>query len=62
MDNYEALWNKLYKTLNDMRFAIAPDETVTDAIERYDRLTQVDLLDEIMDWMVNQEEAIKNGK
>lgn len=60
--HYEELWDRLYNWLNDMRFSIAPDETVTDAIDRNDRLTQVDLLDEIMEWMVDQEEAIKNGK
>lgn len=52
--HYEELWDRLYIWLNDMRFSIAPDETVTDAIERNDRLTQVDLLDEIMEWMVDQ--------
>ena len=52
--HYEVLWDKLYNWLNDMRFSIAPDETVTDAIERNDRLTRVDLLDEIMEWMVDQ--------
>lgn len=52
--HYEELWDRLYNWLNDMRFSIAPDETVTDANERNDRLTRVDLLDEIMEWMVDQ--------
>lgn len=44
-------WNRLYIWLNDMRLGIAPDETVTDMNERHDRLVQVDLLDEIIEWM-----------
>lgn len=52
--NYEELWDGLYNWLNDMRFSIAPDETVTDDNERNVRSIQVDLLDEIMEWMVDQ--------
>ena len=48
-------WDKLYNWLNDMRLGIAPDETVTDEDERHDRLIQVDILDEILDWMCVQE-------
>ena len=44
-------WNRLYSWLNDMRFGIAPDETVTDIDERNVRTAQVDLLDEIMEWI-----------
>lgn len=49
-------WDRLYSWLNDMRFGIAPDETVTDIDERIVRTAQVDLLDEIMEWMVEPQE------
>lgn len=52
--HYEELWDRLYNWLYDMRFSIAPDETVTDDNERKVRSIQVDLLDEIMEWMVDQ--------
>lgn len=48
----EPKWDRLYSWLNDMRFGIAPDETVHDDDERSERQAQVDLLDEIMEWMV----------
>lgn len=48
-------WDRLYNWLNDMRFGIAPDETVTDIDERNVRTSQVDLLDEIMEWMIKAE-------
>lgn len=54
--NYKLIFNRLYNWLNDMRLAIAPDETVTDEDERQDRLLQVDLIDELMEWMIEQEE------
>lgn len=54
--HYEELWGRLYNWLNDMRFSIAPDETVTDADERNDRSIQVNLLDEIMMVMNDMEE------
>jgi len=53
---YKKLWDRLYDWLNDMRLCIAPDETVTDDNERNDRLLQIDLLDEIMEWMNEQED------
>lgn len=59
MHNYEALWNKLYNGLNGMRLAIAPDETVTDSDKRIYRRAQIDLIDEVMEWMLDQEEDIK---
>ena len=52
----EPKWDRLYSWLNDMRFGIAPDETVTDIDERNERQAQVDLLDEIMEWMVEPQE------
>ena len=55
----ETKWDRLYSWLNDMRLGIAPDETVTDIDERNVRTAQVDLLDEIMEWMVEQEERDK---
>ena len=48
-------WDRLFNWLNDMRLAIAPDETVIDEDERHDRLIQVDLIDELMEWMIEQE-------
>lgn len=54
--NYKLIFNRLYNWLNDMRLAIAPDETVTDEDERHDRLLQIDLIDELMEWMIEQEE------
>lgn len=54
--NYKLIFIRLYNWLNDMRLAIAPDETVTDEDERHDRLLQVDLIDELMEWMIEQEE------
>ena len=53
---YYDKWDRLYNWLNDMRFGIAPDETVTDEDERHDRLLQVEMIDEIMEWMIKQEE------
>lgn len=53
----EPKWDRLYSWLNDMRFGIAPDETVTDIDERNVRMAQVDLLDEIMEWMVEPQEG-----
>ena len=47
----EPKWDRLYSWLNDMRLGIAPDETVTDIDERNVRTAQVDLLDEIMEWI-----------
>lgn len=44
-------WDSLYDWLNDLRLAIAPDETVTDQDERHDRIVQVKLIDEIMECM-----------
>lgn len=54
--NYKMIFNRLYCWLNDMRLGIAPDETITDEDERHDRLLQVDLIDELMEWMIEQEE------
>lgn len=54
MINYKEKWDRLYNWLNNMRWAIAPDETITDDQERNDRLIKVDLMDEIMEWMVEQ--------
>lgn len=45
------LWARLYTWLANMHLSIAPDETVTDIDERNVRIAQVDLLDEIMEWM-----------
>ena len=53
---YYEMWNRLYNWLNDMRLGIAPDETVTDEDERHDRLLQIELIDELMEWMIEQEE------
>jgi len=53
----EPKWDRLYSWLNDMRLGIAPDETVTDIDERNVRTAQVDLLDEIMEWMVEPQES-----
>lgn len=52
-------WDRLYSWLNDMRFGIAPDETVTDIDERNCRESQTDLLDEIMEWMIKAEGSEK---
>ena len=60
--HYEELWNRLFNWLNDMRLAIAPDETVTDIDKRKYRCAQIDLIDEVMDWMADQEEEVKNAK
>lgn len=54
--DYKMSWDRLYNWLNDMRFAIAPDELVTDDDERHDRLLQIDLIDELMEWMLKQED------
>lgn len=60
--HYKELWDRLYKGLNGMRLAIAPDETVTDIDKRKYRCAQIDLIDEVMEWMVDQEEEVKNAK
>ena len=44
-------WDSLYLWLNDLRFSMAPDETVMDQEERKKRLIQIDLIDEIMEVM-----------
>lgn len=49
----ESKFDRLYDWLNDMRLGIAPDETTPDD-ERGKRQAQVDLLDVIIDWMVEQ--------
>ena len=54
-NKYKMICDRLYRWLNDMRYAIAPDETVTDEDERHDRLLQIDLIDELMEWMIEQE-------
>lgn len=54
-NDYKKLWDRLYNWLNDMRLGIAPDEFVTDDNERQDRLLQIDLIDELMEWMDEQE-------
>ena len=46
-------WDRLYSWMNDMRLAIAPDETVYNDDERRERQAQVDLLDDIMEWMLS---------
>lgn len=56
-NDYKKLWDRLYNWLNDMRLGIAPDEFVTDDDERHDRLLQIDLIDELMEWMNDQEES-----
>lgn len=56
-NDYKKLWDRLYNWLNDMRLGIAPDEFVTDDNERQDRLLQIDLIDELMEWMDDQEES-----
>jgi len=55
-NDYKKAWGRLYNWLNDMRLSIAPDEFVTDDDERHDRLLQIDLIDELMEWMIEQEE------
>ena len=47
----------MYNWLNDMMLGIAPDEHVTDENERHDRLLQIDLIDELMEWMDEQGES-----
>ena len=42
--------DRLYSWLNDMRLSIAPDERTPD-YERRVRQAQVDLLDDIMEWI-----------
>ena len=56
-NKYKMICDRLYSWLNDMRYAIAPDENVTDDDERHDRLLQIDLIDELMEWMNEQEES-----
>jgi hypothetical protein len=43
----------LYTWLNDMRLGIAPDENTPDD-ERGERQAQVDVIDQIMEWMEEQ--------
>ena len=61
---YLSIIHRLYNWLNDMRFAIAPDETVTDPKDRSDRLIQIDLIDEIMTWIedtLKEENYVSTG-
>lgn len=57
----EPKWDRLYSWLNDMRLGIAPDETVTDIDERNVRTAQVDLLDDIMEWIEKHPQEPKTG-
>ena len=41
--------DKMLMFLNDMRYGIAPDETVADGDERREREAQVDVLDDLME-------------
>ena len=54
----ESKWDGLYSWLNDMRFSIAPDET-TPYDERNERLAQVYVIDDIMEWMVEPQDSEK---
>ncbi len=54
----ESKWDRLYSWLNDMRFSIVPDETTPDD-ERNERLAQVDVIDDIMEWMVEPQDSEK---
>ena len=51
----EPKWDRLYKLINDMRYGISPDETVTDTYQRKLRDSQAKLLDVIMYWMCKTE-------
>lgn len=57
---YKNNWDRLYNWLNDMRLDIAPDETITDKYERDIRLIQVDLIDELMEWMEQVESEVND--
>jgi hypothetical protein len=54
----ESKWDRLYSWLNDMWFSIAPDET-TPYDERNERLAQVYVIDDIMEWMVEPQDSEK---
>lgn len=47
----EPKWDRLYGWLNDMRYGIAPDETVDDVDERMVRVAQTDIIDDIIEYM-----------
>lgn len=49
--------DRLYSYLNDMRFGIAPDETVRDDDERGQREAQVDVIDDIMEWIEKESDT-----
>lgn len=53
--NPQPKWDRLYSWLNDMRLGIAPDET-TPNDERKERQAQVDVIDDIMEWMIEPQE------
>ena len=49
-------WEKLYLWLNDVRLGIAPDES-TPEDERRQREAQVDIIDDIMEWIERESDT-----
>ena len=56
----EPKWDRLYSWLNDMRYGIAPDENTPDD-ERREREAQVDVIDDIMEWIEKHPQEPKTG-
>lgn len=52
---YREIWSKLGMWLADTRLAIAPDETLDDVDEKLVRVSQVDMIDTVLEWMDKQE-------
>lgn len=56
----QSKWDRLYNWLNDMRYGIAPDENTPDD-ERREREAQVDVIDDIMEWIEKHPQEPKTG-
>lgn len=56
----QSKWDRLYNWLNDMRYGITPDENTPDD-ERREREAQVDVIDDIMEWIEKHPQEPKTG-
>ena len=50
--DYKTLWYQLYSYINDFQFAIAPDDTMENDVDKYVRIEECDILQQILDTMI----------
>lgn len=53
--DYKTLWNKLYICINDLQYTIAPDDNMENDIDKYVRIEECDMLQQILDTMLEME-------